>query len=285
MLHIKDLAENVKHKNTFPISYSKIRTFWECKPKFYRKHVLKEKSNKKVDNNYELQLGSLIHKVLERCVFYGENRNFDIERINFNSIWNDTRNSELFSDLEGYGEYITELYKPTKEAFKTVFNYIYKNNYTPKTEYRIIYDIYGNLTRKIPKAYEQFFNGSIDLFLYKNDKAVLIDYKKCGLGTHDAVNGIQLDLYAYLIMNSFPNINRINTIDYYIQEREIEHRKEGVLDRSKNFSELEEKVEELILKYIEGINSLPQGIEECTGNEPKCDWCEFKYGGGNGKEI
>lgn len=275
MINIDEKLKVVKHETAFPISYSKVRTLYECPAKFYKQYLIFDKDRGVVNNQHEFDMGNIIHKVLERTIMYGPARSWDYTLVDFNAIWNTVKNSGRYACAETHKDQVTELYVPTKEAFQTIYGFIKKNGYTPKEEYNVVVTRDGRFTNygRLPWS-QQFFRGYIDLFLQNKNKAIIIDYKKDGYDRHQNINNFQLTLYAYIIFNFFPEIEKINTIDYYIKDRKMVGREEGPFIKHQDFKMLEEYIDEEVDKFVERVNSIDNRVK-CTKDSERCNWCPF----------
>ncbi len=280
MINISEKLKVVKYGTAFPISYSKVRTLYECPAKFYKQYLMFVRDKGPVNKQHEFDMGNIIHKVLERTIMYGPARNWDYTQVDFNAIWNTVKNCGKYPCSETHKDQVTGLYAPTKEAFQTVYGFIKKNNYIPKEEYKVVVTRDGRFTNygRLPWG-QQFFNGSIDLFLRNKNKAIIIDYKKDGYDRHQNINNFQLTLYAYIIFNFFPEIEKINTIDYYIKDRKMVGREEGPFIKQNDFKMLEEYIDEEVDKFVERVNSIDDQVQ-CTKDSERCNWCPFYNAGG-----
>ena len=273
MVSIDNLISRVKYPAAaFPVSFSRIRTVWECPTRFYKQYVLKEKTNSKPPAQVELDKGGLIHKVLEKTIHKGGMCYWDVSRVNFNSLWNTIK--PAYPVAFTHPEDIAELYPYTKEAFEQVYRFINKGNYTPIPEYKLKIDREGHLSQGYIDWADLFFFGYIDLYLYNKDRAFIIDWKKAGYEKDGDKNNIQLDLYAYFILNSFRNINKVKTLDYYVAEQKMVPRS-GTISIDDGFDALESSVKDILEDYVDRINNLDES-NICHINEDVCRWCKYR---------
>ena len=196
-----ELIKDYIKESKINMSYSAIKTYYECAFKYYLKNILKLEERKDIISE---QIGTAFHKILELSY----SSNFDFEK-------------EHQKQLESIDDVTTKFYvKKLKNTLKDIIEInksMFKDTQLTDvlTEKKIEIDI---------KEYDIVFKGFIDKILYKSENGKtyvsIIDYKTNSpeFDLEGIEHGLflQLPIYLYLIKkgNLFDNVEFCG---FYIQ--------------------------------------------------------------------
>lgn len=187
------------------LSNSKLRTFLECKRKYYYKYILKLKEHK-IDSDIldEFEMGNLLHEALRRL--YSTKKSFDdveVLKRSFELVVDE------FSLQSEYDEYLLMLQKMKLSGF-------YENEIQ---RFRDGYELF--LVEKDEECNFCGFNlyGRIDRVDKKDDKLYVLDYKSGGYKLYDEKNlqdatDFQLEFY-YLLMQKYGEVASCGYYDIF----------------------------------------------------------------------
>ena len=183
--YTKVILENT----AFPLSYSKINTYYECQFKYYLDNVLKLNI---FNETFDTWSGSLTHHILSKIV--NDNFDFDKEKDEFikNNAFDLTLENKVFLE-----KILNEL--------KTAIKYIKSLHLTSK--YKEI-----ECEKKIELKIDNIsFIGVIDKIMKYDNNIVLVDYKtgSPSIDLKYCKHGLNLQLptYLYLIKHIYPDSN------------------------------------------------------------------------------
>jgi CRISPR/Cas system-associated exonuclease Cas4 (RecB family) len=112
----------------------------------------------------------------------------------------------------------------------------------------------------VKKKKESLIYGIIDYLGKSEDEVLIVDWKT---GKSKASLD-QLKLYSIWAFAAMPQINKIRVMLYYLEQDEIQ---EEVL--------LREDSKNVILDYINTINSIEKDTEFKTKRKSSCEWCVY----------
>jgi RecB family exonuclease len=233
------------------LSNSKLKTYLECKRKFYYKYVAYiKKFELPKDMPQEWEIGSKIHLALKRL--YEKNSYFDNEEVLFKSLENELEALSLESELE---KFQISLYKEILKSF--VKNEIkrFKSGYK-------VFCVEKNTTLEYNKL---TLEGVIDRCDIKDDKLFVIDYKTGNINIYNKnnyseANDFQLEFY-YLLASGYKEVEDVAFYDLKNAKLVYE-----------NF--FEQKLQ-ILKKYLDELENITTITAQKCDDIKKCKYCEY----------
>lgn len=235
----KTISSNVLEDilpKTISLSYSSLKTFYECQFKFYLNNILMINDS---PQTLSLNLGNYAHYILERS--YEVDFDFDkVELEVLKKVFKEEIPSykDMFF-LSKMREIVKSIIDFNKEYEKNISidmvlreERIYKDSATDsfytKEEYEnkeFKYDLKSKYDDIKPGSL--IFNGSIDKLLIKNGKKIMaiIDYKtgKDEIKLENVKYGFNLQMPSYLyLVKNYPKLIDYNVIGFYLQKFNFE---------------------------------------------------------------
>ena len=177
---------DIKDKELFPLSYTQLDTFFKCPFLYFLTYIL---SIDEFEDTFNTLLGKLSHSILEHIYDkdFDFNLCYDKEIKEFNGLFS---NKDLLI-LDKYKKILESASKFLINGSKNILNF---NHYSEESIW-----VNTNINNI------QFY-GKVDSILESKDAIQVIDYKTGSTSISktmiDYGQGLQLPIYAYLIMNS-----------------------------------------------------------------------------------
>ncbi len=191
---------DIKDKELFPLSYTQLNTFFKCPFLYFLTYIL---SIDEFEDTFNTLLGKLSHSILEHIYDkdFDFNLCYDKEIKEFNGLFSD---KDLLI-LDKYKKILESASKFLIEGSKYILNF---NHYSEESIW-----VNTNINNI------QFY-GKVDSILESKDAIQVIDYKTGSTSISktmiDYGQGLQLPIYAYLIMNSKKFSNKGISGVYYV---------------------------------------------------------------------
>jgi len=240
-------------------SYSKLKTFEQCKLKYKLKYI--DKIPPKTEKSIEAHLGSSVHDSLEwlyREVKKGRIPKLDELIMNYSQNWLKNYNSNML---------IVKKDMTAKDYFNKGVQYLidYYNTHTPFKDKTL--DLEKEIF--IDLSEEHKLRGFIDRLVYNpdTDEYEIHDYKTSNSAPskQDIENDTQLPLYSLAIKEMVGYDKDIKLIWHYLSHNKKVHSKKT----NEQLKQLKKETLELI-KFIEATTEFPSNKTQL------CDWCEYK---------
>lgn len=191
---------DIKDKELFPLSYTQLNTFFKCPFLYFLTYIL---SIDEFEDTFNTLLGKLSHSILEHIYDkdFDFNLCYDKEIKEFNGLFS---NKDLLI-LDKYKKILESASKFLIDGSKNILNF---NHYSEESIW-----VNTNINNI------QFY-GKVDSILESKDAIQVIDYKTGSTSISktmiDYGQGLQLPIYAYLIMNAKKFSNKGISGVYYI---------------------------------------------------------------------
>lgn len=224
-----------------PYSHSRIDTFFQCPKKFKLNYIDEIKIDFK--DSLATEKGSYLHQVLEYNIINKKYPEFEFK---------------LITDLK-------ELYVLRDNILKTKYYQSLKSKFSKATEAYVELS-FGLDDNIIPVSYEDtsLFRGHIDLFMKKDDKAIIYDYKSGKLKDKRYQKYDQVEMYVMWAFKKYSDLQEIITGYYYI-EHDIVYKKKYI--RS--------DLEPIIKKFMEKLDIIENEKKYNKNVTKLCLWCSF----------
>jgi ATP-dependent helicase/DNAse subunit B len=227
-------------------SYTKLDTFKQCPFKYKLKYINKLKEN--LDDNLNIQKGSLVHLLLER-------------KINGDTDPNDPELVELLVKLAK---------EDTMKILKSVKKFINGDFFTALDFSNGIAEQHFYLDSELKPCSkpEAFFTGKIDYIEDKEDYTLIVDWKT-GKKTLKEIqlykaDDLQLMIYALWALQKFIDHDTIQAMLYYVET--------DVPDEKLFTKDDLPAIKDRVMSAIEEIRSA-KTFKRNSG--PLCDYCNF----------
>ncbi len=211
----------------FTWSATSLKTYLECKRKFYLKHILNIKEHTISVKPKSFEIGNIIHSILEE--YYKDYETFNQKK--FNQIFEKYKSKNPFLVLD------LEIWKKKMYDFFIIEDERVKDRKIIDLEKRFQFEIDGiNITGSIDRI--DLFENCYEVIDYKTSSSLSIDTSK----NYEKATDFQLEFY-YLAINKLFKTSNIKTYYYDLNEKKL--LEEIVLDEKldllyKKFEELKE---------------------------------------------
>lgn len=245
-----------------PYSYSRLSTFESCITKFFFNYI----------NEEEIKIEEIPQEWSEKGVYIHSLIDSHFKLVKFLKTPFLITNTDEFNKFSYIANLLIELPKNFLHTIEEYNNLFIELNRTKSYEYLI--NQYNNIETEKYVEYKFnnkiIFRGYIDLLLKTKNKLIIFDWKT---GKTKDYKPIQLALYAFMLINMYPEYENIQVNYYLIQYNEI-------LINNLNT----EDIYNILLQFINIIKNINEqyylrgGIKNNWNSliKDECEWCSYK---------